>query len=131
LLGLRHYLNDAQTLEEIVKGVLTMDPPFLYLVKSPHQPATPTDLARVVRKGMSKDPNDRYQTVSELLERLRARQEGHIPIECPVTFTMTGINALARLVDHHPLFTLVATVGTGVAALGGLVYGALHLLGVA
>jgi serine/threonine-protein kinase len=131
LLGLEHYLGKVSSLEEVVKGVLTVEPRFLALVKSPHQPPAPADLAHVVRKGVRKDPNDRYQTVSELLDRLRARQDGYIPIQCPVTFTLRSIGALNRFVSHHPFFTYVAAVAAGVGALGGLVYGALHLLGVA
>jgi eukaryotic-like serine/threonine-protein kinase len=131
LLGLEHYLASATSLEEVVKGVLTVEPRFLVLVKNDHQPPPPADLAHLVRKGVRKDPNERYQTVSELLDRLRARQDGYIPIQCPVTFTIRSINALNHFVAHHPLFTYVAAVATGVGALGGVVYGALHLLGVA
>jgi hypothetical protein len=84
-----------------------------------------------VSKGVRKDPNDRYQTVSELLDRLRARQDGYIPIQCPVTLTMRGVKALSRFVDHNPNATFLFTIGAGAGALGGLVYGALHLFGVA
>jgi serine/threonine protein kinase len=131
LLGLRHYLADAKSLEEVVKGVLTVHPRFLAFGRNPHQPPPPTDIAHVVSKGVRKDPNDRYQTVSELLDRLRARQDGYIPIQCPVTLTMRGVKALSRFVDHNPNATFLFTIGAGAGALGGLVYGALHLFGVA
>ena len=131
LLGLEHYLGAADSLEEVVKGVLTVDPDFLAYRKHRHQAPTPADLAHIVKKGVRKDPNDRYQTVSELLDRLRARQDGYFPVQCPMTFTKRGVTAIGHFVDNHPMATFFSLVTGGAGALGGIVYGVLHVLGVA
>jgi serine/threonine-protein kinase len=131
LLGLKHYLGEMHSLDEVVRGVLTIEPPMLATVKHPTQPPTPADLGHVVRKGLRKDPNDRYQTVGELLDRLRARKDGYIPIQCPITFTKRIINGLTHAVDRHPMGTLLSLATVSLGGVGGLVYGALHLFGVA
>ncbi|HEY3354314.1 MAG TPA: serine/threonine-protein kinase [Polyangia bacterium] len=115
LLALRHYLGDKKTWAEVLAGVISVVPPMPSRVKSPHQPLVPMDLSWFVKKGMAKLPEDRYQSVAEMLERLARRREGVIPIQCHVTFIKRVNGEWNRFVDRHPV---VVTIGLSLAVLG-------------
>ncbi|MCC6522143.1 MAG: serine/threonine protein kinase [Polyangiaceae bacterium] len=108
LLGLEHYLAGEETMDGILRGALEKTPPALLRVRNPYQPPVPADLVHFVRKGVNKDASQRFQSVSEMLTRLRARRDGVIPIQCPVTFAKRGTTGLTRFVDRHPFVTLVS-----------------------
>jgi serine/threonine-protein kinase len=107
-LCLEHYLADQKTLESLVVAVQHERPRSPTFVASPHQSPTPADLSHFVAKGLEKDPAKRYQTVTEMIERLDARDEGLIPIQCPITLTKRTSREVLRLLDRHP--TLFMTV---------------------
>jgi serine/threonine-protein kinase len=116
LLGLEHYLSGATTLEAVVHGAQHASAPILGLAPSPHQPPPPMDLGWFVRKGLEKDPARRYQSVAQMIDRLDARDEGKIPIQCHVTFAKRVSREMLGWLDRHPrLFTLglAATVFGG------------------
>jgi serine/threonine-protein kinase len=118
LLYLRHYLDDCQTVDQVLAGVQRVEPPLL-MEKHPHQQVVPADLAWFVKKGLSKDPAQRYQSAREMMERLDRRDEGVVPIQCHVTFTHTLTRRALRFLERHPLLftlTLAAGVLAGVAA---------------
>ena len=62
LLCLKHYLDEAKTVEEVLDGVIHKAPVNASFVSSRHQPPAPLDLAWFVDKGMKKDPAKRYQS---------------------------------------------------------------------
>ena len=111
LLGLKHYLDHCTTVEAVLDGVQHAHAPAPSFIPSPHQPPAPMDLSWFVRKGLEKDPSRRYQSVRQMIERLDAREEGLIPIQCHVTLTKRTVRELLRFVDHHPmLFTAALSV---------------------
>jgi serine/threonine-protein kinase len=111
-LGLTHYLSDATTLEAVLHGVQHRPAPLVGFMKSPHQPTVPMDLGWFLRKGLEKDPAKRYATVAEMIERLDARDEGKIPIQCHVTFTKRVSREMLGWMDRHPvLFTMTLAIG--------------------
>ncbi len=106
LLCLEHYLGDRQTLEAVLAGVIDADAPVASFVPNPHQPPAPAELSWFIRKGLTKDPAGRFQSVREMIERLDARDDGVFPVQCPVTFTKRVGRGMLRFVDRHPgLFT--------------------------
>jgi serine/threonine protein kinase len=120
-LCLRHYLADSTTLEGVLEGVKTVRPPMAANVSSPHQPSPPIDLAWFLRKGLEKDPARRYQSVREMIDRLDAREDGRIPVQCPVTFTKRSTHVFLRFLDHHPyLFTALLALGIVAAVVLGV-----------
>ena len=125
-LCLKHYLADQTTLESLVVAVQHDEPPSPTFVSSPHQPPTPIDLGWFVKKGLEKDPAKRYQTVTEMIERLDARDEGLIPIQCPVTFTKRTTHEWMRLLDRHPMLVMTAMAVAVLAGSGGIVWRLLH-----
>ncbi|MBW1880713.1 MAG: serine/threonine protein kinase [Deltaproteobacteria bacterium] len=122
LLTLHHYLDDIEDLEALLRAVQERPLPLASTVRHPHQDPVPMDLSWFIDKGVSKDPADRYQTVDEMLDRLQQRAEGHIPVQCPVTFTKQAANQAERVMDRH----LVPMMGPLMAAgTAGLVIAAL------
>jgi eukaryotic-like serine/threonine-protein kinase len=127
-LCLKHYLSNQTTLEGVVQAVQHEQPPSPTFTKSPHQPPTPADLSWFVAKGLEKDPAKRYQTVTEMIERLDARDEGVIPVQCPITFTKRTTRGALRLLDHHPSLVMAFLSLMMLAFLGGTGFGVWHLL---
>ena len=121
LLGLKHYLDHCTTVEAVLDGVQTAHAQAPSFVPSPHQPPAPMDLSWYVRKGLAKEPAMRYQSVREMIERLDAREDGIVPVQCPITFSKKMMRLPIRFVDRHPLvfmamfgvFTLCVLAGVG------------------
>jgi serine/threonine-protein kinase len=126
LLGLTHYLAGKEQLDEVLAGVQKQDPASLAFMKGAGQTSVPFDLHWFVKKGLQKDPSQRYQSANEALERLRARAEGKIPIQCPVTFIKRMTNEWLLFIDRHPVLGITAaSVGVlGTMTLGALVIAA-------
>jgi eukaryotic-like serine/threonine-protein kinase len=120
LLGLKHYLDDCTSVETVLASVqhTSATPPTF--IPNPHQSPAPADLSWFVRKGMDTDPSRRYQSVSEMIERLEAREEGIVPIECHVTLTKRATREWIRWVDRHPT---LYTVLLGTFVLSSIVLG--------
>jgi serine/threonine-protein kinase len=114
LLTLDHYLTGCETLEAMIEGVLKVDAPMALSVKSPHQPSVSPDLSWFLRKGLEKKPEDRYQSVSEMVERLQRRAEGDIPVQCPLTAIRRGTNIWTRFLDQYPMIASMMLFGVPV-----------------
>lgn len=127
LLCLRHYLQDCKTVAAVIDGVQNGHAPSPSFVKNPFQPAVPMDLSWFVHKGLAKHAAVRYQSVREMIDRLDAREEGLIPIQCPVTFQKRMTREWLRVLDRHPM---VVTAVLALAVLGGLAAGVWKLAGV-
>jgi serine/threonine protein kinase/Flp pilus assembly protein TadD len=56
------------TMSDVLASVLSHEPAAL----ARYSPGTPPDLERIIKKALAKDPNDRYQTVRDLLIDLKA-----------------------------------------------------------
>jgi len=121
LLTLKHYLAACSSTQEVLDGVVKTEPVYLGIERNPAQPTVPMDLLWFARKGLQKDKRRRYQTVREMIERLDARAEGVIPIQCHVTATMRFTRALGKLGSRHPVALLVGYALAVIAAVVGLV----------
>jgi serine/threonine-protein kinase len=122
LLSLRHYLHDRRTLEGVLEGVQNAHAQFPSFVPSTHQAPAPADLSWFVRKGLAKHAGGRYQTVREMIDRLDAREEGLVPIQCHLTFTKRVARGFLGVIDRHPLaFTCALALAVlAFLALGGV-----------
>ena len=125
-LSLGHPLADKQTIASMIHGITTEPTPMLMAFKAPHQSAVPADLAWFVKKGLEKDPADRYQSASEMLERLARRAEGDIPIQCHITFVKRMNNEWTRFVDRHPGFMTLAMAAAVIAVVAKVVLAIAH-----
>ncbi|MFI5299940.1 MAG: serine/threonine-protein kinase [Polyangiales bacterium] len=103
MLCLRHYLADCKTVASVLIGVHSEHPKAASFVSNAHQGAAPMDLSHFARRGYEKDPSNRYQSVDEMIARLRRRAEGYIPIQCHVTLLKRLTQAWTHFIDRHPL----------------------------
>ncbi len=119
-LGLTHPLTPRTTLNDTLAGVIHERPKKLQDLKNAHQHRVPPELSWFVAKGLAKDPKDRYQSVTEMRERLRRRAEGYIPIECGTTLVKRIVHSLGRTADRHPYVVIIALFGASMVVLWAL-----------
>ncbi len=131
LLTLRHYLHGRDDLRSVLDGVANVGPPPISdpgWALSPLQGMVAADLAHVVRKGMQKDPAQRYASAAEMLARLRRRADGDIPIECPVTLWLSAIGRARRTVNRHPYLAGAVIPAFVLVSFLAIVYSAVRLV---
>jgi serine/threonine-protein kinase len=121
LLCLRHPFADKETLTQMVLAVTTEPTPLTSFVRSEYQPPVPADLGWFVKKGVAKDPAERYSSAAEMLDRLARRAEGDIPVQCPITFQKKLSHLWSRFADRHPMVTLVAALAVFAVFFAGIV----------
>jgi serine/threonine protein kinase len=118
LATLKHPFAHIRDTATLLKAVQTMGIPHAATRRHKHQQSTSMDLSWVIKKGLSKDPAERYQSADELIRRFDDRAKGKVPIQCHITATKRLVYESLRLVDRFPAaFTLSA-----VAAIGGVAY---------
>jgi serine/threonine-protein kinase len=86
LLTLQAYVADG-TVEEVLARVIQKEPPSpsSAVWNHPTQRTVPVEFRHFLRKGLAREPKDRFQTVEEALEELAALRSGRIPVRCPVS----------------------------------------------
>ena len=117
-LALKHPFEHRKSVVEVMHAVQELVPQLPSFIRSPYQSTVPMDLSWLVRKGIAKDPAQRYQSADELVARLNDRAEGKVPIQCHVTFTKRVSYEVMRQVYKSPLLFPLAML----AALGGTIY---------
>ena len=124
MLYLEHYLATEKSLVAVCNGVVNTHPPNRLVTGHPLQPAVPADLYWIIQKGMKKDPDERFQSVQEMLDRLDRRNEGEVIVQCPSTFSRRVLNDLVRTLDRRPK-TFLASASLFVVAFIALVVAAI------
>ncbi len=113
LLTLQHPLEKKESLEAVLEGIASDPLPSVFAICGAGPDPVPAELAHFVVRGLEKDPAHRFQAVTDMLDRLRARATGEIPIQCPVTFMKSMTGRWTRFVDRNPTRAL-AVVSVGV-----------------
>ena len=126
LLTLRHPLADFQTLDAMLDAVKNAPIPQAVLHSTGVQSPVPADLSWFLERGLRKDKAQRYQSVEEMIARLRRRATGDIPVQCPITFSMRLTTLVRQALVRRPfLMSTVFLLGT-TAMLALAVFGAVH-----
>jgi serine/threonine-protein kinase len=105
LLALAHPFEKKDSLESMLSAVMTEPVPMAWALGSPTQAMVPADLAWFAAGGLEKDPRNRFESVNGMIERLRARAEGDIPVQCKVTFMMRQTARFKRAMTTHPFIS--------------------------
>jgi serine/threonine-protein kinase len=105
LLTLRHYLEHETNLTDLLFAVLEDTPQTASANPHPHQPMLPLEFSYLLAKGLQKSPEDRFQSVEELMEMIEQFEEGRIPVICTNTFAKRALYELVHVLDHHPRLT--------------------------
>ncbi len=135
LLSLNHYLRlkASATREEVLREVREQVPWLASTARHPAQAlGVPVDVARVLARGLAKDPALRFQSVAELRAALLRIEEGKPKVQCPSTAALWGLGALKRAMSRRPVLGWFLVAGFFVCAFygaGSLVVQLLHAAG--
>ena len=128
LLTLRHPHESVTTLDAMLDAVKNTPAPRALGVASGVQPPVPADLDWFVEKGLRKNSAERYQSVQEMIDRLRRRATGDIPVQCPITFSMRATTLLRQGLAKRPFLMSAAFILGTLGTLGLASFGALELV---
>lgn len=122
LVSLRHYLEDAQTTEDLLAAVIMRELSAKDLhTPHPAQEAQPLELLYIAKGGLAKDPDKRYSSASAMIEELQAALSGKIHVQCSATLAKRFLREAARAVDKHPRIVFAAMLGVAAAVLFSVV----------
>ena len=131
LLTLRRYVKEDEnlyaTLQEVMEGKSeAWGDPDAWV--HPHQIAIPVEYRYFLYQGLRRDPEQRFQTATEIAAALERARSGEIDAVCPITFYKAQQHRVTSFADAKPQAFITMMVAAGVGLLGLL---ALAGLGVA
>lgn len=88
----------------------------------PTQGPPPAEFIHFVKKGLQKDPSDRYQSINEMIDLFEAALDGRVRVQCPFTAQKRMTQELARFADRHPFFAMATFLSAAVGSVGALVW---------
>ena len=111
LLTLRHYLHDKQGVTECIAGVLR-DPVLVSeSANSPHQRGVPAELWHFIEHGVAKSADERFRSITAMIDRFQTIRDGKVPVECGATFMKRVGSETMHAVDRNPRrLAIVATL---------------------
>lgn len=118
LLTLRYYLANKTTIQSLLFGVMNEQPQDVF---SGDLPGIPPELGFFLRRGLAKDPAQRYGAVSEMLEDLQRVSEGRFKVQCAFTGMRRASSDFSRMVRDRPNAALAAFTFLGLLTLLGCV----------
>lgn len=124
LLTLNNYLERKSSVPAMLAAVREEKPKFPTMTSHRHQSSVPADLSHFVVKGLAKAPADRYQSIAEMRQLLKRRDDGYVAVQCPMTFSKRVLQGLSHLIDRHPMLTVMVLMGT----LGAAIFGVYRLI---
>ncbi len=115
-LCLRHYLSDKTTLPDMIRGVTDDIPNIFDFALNQHaaQGLPPAELLHVCRRGLQKNPSERFQSAREMIHQLEDSLEGKVHVQCPFTLTKRMTRESGRFVDNYPrtaVLSFLALIG--------------------
>jgi serine/threonine protein kinase len=119
LMSLQHYLGDRPSLKAMLDAIQN-EPGKLSFSEAVHPVfgPTPAEALHFSKKGLQKKPEDRYQTVGEMIDILENNLDGRVAIQCPFTLQKRVTRELARMTDRHPIAFMWGFIVTASAVIG-------------
>jgi serine/threonine-protein kinase len=102
LLTLQYYLPGYTQPSKLLAAVVSQRHRSAIRVQSKHQPHVPIELSWFLAKGLEKDPDQRYQTVTEMISELQRARTGHFPVKCHLSLVKWLSGLGSRLIDLNP-----------------------------
>jgi serine/threonine-protein kinase len=119
LVTLQHCLSEPESLAALLAAIQHEEPRLSFgAMTHPTQGPPPAEFIHFVKKGLKKNPAERYQSITEMVDILEAALDGRVRIQCPFTAQKRFTRELARFADRRPvvaLFTFLS-VAAGFAA---------------
>ncbi len=125
LLTLRHYLHDKQGVTECIAGVLRDPVPPAGHATHDHQRGVPAELGHFITPGVAKNVNERYRSITAMIDVLQSIRDGKVPVHCSSTFMKRMGAETMHAVDRNPRrLMVIATVVLllGLIGLGAVVW---------
>jgi serine/threonine protein kinase len=88
----------------------------------------PRQLSRICRKGLAKDPAERWQSAKELEQALQTWLEGEAPVVCPGTAIQRGLGRWSTFIDRYPVLAPAVTITVIVLGLAWIAISLLLIL---
>jgi serine/threonine protein kinase len=128
LIALHHPHASETTLDGLLDAVKNKQPAIALMHSSAIQGRVPADISWFIEAGLEKDKAKRYQSIEEMIVRLRNRAAGDIPIQCPFTFTMRATMWARRAIARSPFVVFPALAIGTLATIGFAVFGVAQLV---
>jgi serine/threonine-protein kinase len=111
LLSLQYYLPGRKSLAEVLAAICNdRQVHASHVPSNPYQTPVPAELAWFIEKGLAKDPADRYQSVTEMIDTLHRVLAGEFAVQCPVTLMKRVGGSGVRFADHHPMMAMAGSI---------------------
>ncbi|MCA8920752.1 MAG: serine/threonine protein kinase [Planctomycetes bacterium] len=110
-LTLHYYLGRVEdSMRKLLKAILNTRPVDAEAHLSTRNGRVPRQLSRILRKGLEKSPDKRFQSAAELSAALQKWIEGSAPIVCPGTAMQCNMRKFSRLIDRRPVLVPAVTI---------------------
>ncbi|HEX6836291.1 MAG TPA: serine/threonine-protein kinase [Polyangia bacterium] len=119
-LSLKHPRSHCTSVAEMVAATIDEPIDFATLLADFGRGGAQATLAHFVRRGLERDPADRYPSVKAMRERLELVRDGRAPIQCHVTFTQRVLDGAARSANRHPWILGGVLGAIGLGLVGGV-----------
>jgi serine/threonine protein kinase len=121
LVTLRHYLGEPDDLQQVLHAIQNEEARVTFgSTTHPTQGPPPAEFIHFVKKGLKKDPGDRYRSVTEMIDLLEDALDGRVKVQCPFTLQKRLTRELARFTDRHPAIAMLAFASMVFGSLGAL-----------
>jgi serine/threonine-protein kinase len=127
-LALEHPLSGKQTVTEVLSAIISGEASSGKVMEKGLRAGMPAEWVNLVKKGMTRDRDQRLPSVAALEEGVKGVLDGRVAIECHVTFAKRAIHGLLHWIDRHPFLYTFIFFGTGLSMLGGIGFGVYRLL---
>jgi serine/threonine-protein kinase len=128
-LVLEHPLRGKNTITEVLAAIISEEYTKRALFEPAHAASVPMEYAWIAVKGLARERERRFQSVTELEDAIKLVLDGHIRVQCHVTFGKRAASGFSNWIDRNALTytVLFACVSVGlVVALCFGVWRALH-----
>lgn len=123
-LTLEHYLASCDgDITLTLLGVVEKDPKRPEDMSHPSQGAVPREHCFFMRKGYKKFPDERYQSIDEMIRVVEQNLHGRTKVSCPSTFLKRSTYMYSRFLDNHRYLSVVVMVVVLLLAAMGVVQG--------
>jgi len=131
-LHLRHYI-DASLTDPMQLAVFVAEEGGPWTLAQWHRPGVgpmpPLELYHFLRRAMAHDREQRFADTDAMLTQLLRILDGHISVDCHITFVKASVRKAGRMVDRYPWMSFAA-FSLGVVLMGtGAVSVARSLIG--
>jgi hypothetical protein len=120
LIALHHPFSEKRSVADMLAALIKgRDLDFWEWSAKGHAAGMPAELIHIVRRGMKRDPRERYQSVDELIAALSRVRDQRPPIQCQYTLIKAGLGIVDHGLAKRPRVTgLLVLAVFGLVALG-------------